>query len=465
MQLAAYILLTGALSQSAGQREFALPEGQLAALRAARVVRILVEQDYGGAKAIVLPFEEPARLLLQFAGLRISDGDIPSDGLTLRISVAGHALSARYGPSGGLPVYSGARLSGTISLEVAGSPSLTRSFSAEKPPPSSLMVYSQVRISTPSDAPFAEAYLFPGSFLPVLVHTIAEIYGTDPLVDAVLRTDGRFFGWHETIVDERFFNGRPVLLDEVRRTRDERTIARLTSALGERISPSGAATLNALKWEAYGNRVDALMGALRDGREPVRAEAAKALRKVAAAQTFAEIKDPATIPALAGLLNEPLPVLREEGARALGAIGGKQPVEPLIASLKDRDPKVRKASAYALGSIGDARAISPLGLCLGQPAQDSDVRQEALEPLSKLGAVEPLIAALGDGDFLIRYWAAIRLGEKKDNRAIGPLIAALGKATTQDLKTVTARALWSITGQSFGEAPRAWRDWWAKQVK
>ena len=83
-------------------------------------------------------------------------------------------------------------------------------------------------------------------------------------------------------------------------------------------------------------------------------------------------------------------------AEALGEIGDKRAVEPLIKALGDDDPLVRDHAASALGEIGDKRAV------------------------------EPLIKVLEDDVSDVRMWAAYALGEIGDKRAVGPLIKALG---------------------------------------
>jgi HEAT repeat protein len=82
---------------------------------------------------------------------------------------------------------------------------------------------------------------------------------------------------------------------------------------------------------------------------------------------------------------------------ALGSIGDRRAVMPLIGVLEDLDAPspARASAASALGSIGDARAIKPLVTALdcNIPA----VRNNAAGALEEIGqpAVEALTAALG----------------------------------------------------------------------
>ena len=51
----------------------------------------------------------------------------------------------------------------------------------------------------------------------------------------------------------------------------------------------------------------------------------------------------------------------------MGRLGDGRAVEPLIAALKDGDEGVRREAAEALGRLGDARAVEPLVAALAAP--------------------------------------------------------------------------------------------------
>jgi HEAT repeat protein/beta-lactamase regulating signal transducer with metallopeptidase domain len=93
----------------------------------------------------------------------------------------------------------------------------------------------------------------------------------------------------------------------------------------------------------------------------------------------------------------------EQAAIALAALS--QPaVEPLIAALSNGDPIVRRNSAWAIGEIRGGRGTD------------------------RTAAVEPLIATLRDEDSWVRVAAAFSLGEIQPSQATESLIAALGDA-------------------------------------
>ena len=101
-------------------------------------------------------------------------------------------------------------------------------------------------------------------------------------------------------------------------------------------------------------------------------------------------------------------------------------VRGLIRLLKHRDLDVQYGAAEALGEIGDSGAVEPLIAALKND-EYVGVRWKAAEALSKIGApsVEALIGALRHPDDDVRWKASIALGEIGDPRAIGSLISLL----------------------------------------
>ncbi len=195
----------------------------------------------------------------------------------------------------------------------------------------------------------------------------------------------------------------------------------------------------------------------------------------------------------------PYSVLRGAAARALGAIGDRSAVVPLIAVLKDKDPYVRRKAASALMSVKDARVVKPLRKAMGD--EDWRVRSMALSALASQNApgllesviaalddkhpnvriraagilknpkaVEPLIALLTDDNHAVRGAAAQALGELKDSRAMEPLIAMVLKEDRWEIPRIpglqalaklghagAARAL-----QEYGFHRSDWNEWWGQ---
>jgi HEAT repeat protein len=124
--------------------------------------------------------------------------------------------------------------------------------------------------------------------------------------------------------------------------------------------------------------------------------------------------------------------IRHEAAKALGEIGDRKAVEPLIEKVKllGSDWIMTANSAEALGQIGDVRAVEALITVrvagLGSEA-GGEAYKAAEKALIRLGpdAVEPLIALLKQTNANVRRMSANALGKIGDPRAIAPLIEML----------------------------------------
>lgn len=159
--------------------------------------------------------------------------------------------------------------------------------------------------------------------------------------------------------------------------------------------------------------VEVMIGNLRDERESIRMCAATLLGRTKAKEA---------VPALIALLDDPAvsindyPSPCEAAAMALGEIGDRAAVEPLIARLQTGDVRTRLAVASALGQLGDPQAVAPLIILMEQIA--------------------------GNLPYDVSF---TRLPGDGPNRK--PI----------------AEALKALTGQEFGEDPVRWRAWWQAQ--
>jgi len=95
----------------------------------------------------------------------------------------------------------------------------------------------------------------------------------------------------------------------------------------------------------------------------------------------------------------------------------------LTQTLNHEDLIVRLSSIKALGELRDIRAVGPLIAAL----KDESCGCTAANALAKIGkpSVEPLIVTLSDKNLIARRNAAMALGEIKDVNAVGPLFATL----------------------------------------
>ena len=108
-----------------------------------------------------------------------------------------------------------------------------------------------------------------------------------------------------------------------------------------------------------------------------------AQRRVAAA-TLGEIHATAAVPDLVITLSSPDEVLAARAAQALGSIGDRSAVEPLIVQLgRPRSPSVLAAAASALGTLDDPAAAPALAHALS--TDEWAVRDAAASALVRFG--------------------------------------------------------------------------------
>lgn len=113
---------------------------------------------------------------------------------------------------------------------------------------------------------------------------------------------------------------------------------------------------------------------------------------------------------------------REKAARALGRIGSREAVAPLIAALQDRGSAVRVEAARSLASIGDRTAVDALLPLLSDAYLGA--RAVAVEALSVLGWqparlsewVSSTFADLSDGErrALLKEFAAVAIAKQAE---------------------------------------------------
>ena len=115
--------------------------------------------------------------------------------------------------------------------------------------------------------------------------------------------------------------------------------------------------------------------------------------------------------------------VRRDAAMALGAMGGADAVEALIAALGDDHASVRLAATEALGRIGDRGAVEHLIGVIGSGSRAVEIRKAAADSLGQIGdprAVDSLLACLKDASWSVRRAAAEALGWIGDPRAVEP---------------------------------------------
>lgn len=284
---------------------------------------------------------------------------------------------------------------------------------------------------------------------------------------------------------------------------DDRGLEPLLAALRDRKAEVVVAVIGALKRFSDQRVVPALVPLLRHADAAVRGHAAQALEflgwrpasredeiwTLVARGLFSRVVSfgAVAVPALEAALVSTTSSLCVGAIEALGHIGDKRVLRPLLHALKSPDPGVCIAAVDALCRLGEAEAVEPLiGLlrhvngqvrvaaveALGRlraPAAVKpicavlkdrvwEVRREAAEALGRLhdpAAVEGLVARLGDEDADVREATAVALGTLGDRRAIGPLVLML-KDSTSGVRRIAAAALaridtdWNSSSEARG---------------
>ena len=189
------------------------------------------------------------------------------------------------------------------------------------------------------------------------------------------------------------------------------------------------------------------------GGPPAAKSAAPPSRFQRAAEALGRLGDRRAVEPLLSVLGDRK---RNEQARcvaadALATLGDPRAVEPLTQALVDGKAPVRRAAAGALAKLGDPRwqtwikgdqndftrlaSCNDGGACdlllraIADRNRERDVRcavAQALGGQRERRAVEPLIAAMGDIDSKFRCTVAAALGDLGDARAVEPLIRAMG---------------------------------------
>jgi HEAT repeat protein len=173
--------------------------------------------------------------------------------------------------------------------------------------------------------------------------------------------------------------------------------------------------------EALGNfksprSINKLIEALSDSNASVRSAAVKAL---------GETQSPAAVTPLLALLRDESGALKSQAAAALARLGPVA-LPSLVSSLKDNRPSIRQLAAEALGDIGSKEAVAPLIELIA--TDQSGARPEAIEALGKIGdpkAIAPILSAMRSGSVAVRKKGIGALAHFRDSRSVDALVAAL----------------------------------------
>ncbi len=131
------------------------------------------------------------------------------------------------------------------------------------------------------------------------------------------------------------------------------------------------------------------------------------------ALTMRQMRDPATVGALIGALEDDDALTRLYAAEALGAIGDPRAVPALVRLLSSPDADLRKVTAHALGAVDDDAALAALRLALNDPVVD--VAWNAALSLARRGdaAGLPLLSRMLDRAYLDGVTRSDESGERR----------------------------------------------------
>jgi HEAT repeat protein len=162
------------------------------------------------------------------------------------------------------------------------------------------------------------------------------------------------------------------------------------------------------------------------------------------ADVLRQIKDIRAVEPLIEAMNDPDVWVKGMAIRALGEIKDTRAIEPLITALDDPDFQIWLEAENALVGIG-VPAIEPV--IAAMKSDSTGGRIEAEKVLGRIGApaVVSLLEALKDENAFVRTGAAEALGQIKDSSAVDPLIAAL-KDGDPNVQAAALTALVQIGG-------------------
>lgn len=144
----------------------------------------------------------------------------------------------------------------------------------------------------------------------------------------------------------------------------------------------------------------------------------------AALQTLATARDTST---------------RMAAAAELGRSRDPRALEALLGALRDQNRDVRWVAIEALGELGDRRAVQPLVQYLRRKEDYRWGKRLVADALGEIGgsqAVEALSAMLADGDLFVRRLAALALLRQGDTRLLPRVAELLRESPDDHLATV-----------------------------
>lgn len=166
-----------------------------------------------------------------------------------------------------------------------------------------------------------------------------------------------------------------------------------------------------------------------------------------ATDALAEIKGENTVKILIAMLNDSDENIRRCAVEFFNKVSDASAVEPLIGLLKDEDWWVREKAVSALGRLKDPRAIKPLAELTG----DDETKWAVPGALGQIGGkeiIEPLVGFLSDDQKRVRIEAIRALSKLKSQETVSELKKTL-EDPEKEVRLEATNALKNITGKVF----------------
>ena len=178
--------------------------------------------------------------------------------------------------------------------------------------------------------------------------------------------------------------------------------------------------------------------------------------------TLAEINDKRAIEPLRNLLESELDSIRLAAAVALLRFGDKKAEEMTENALRDKKGDIQYYALCALIECPNGKALPRLIEMLG--SDEAVSRNQVVKALGAFGgrqASDALIAELNKTEYYFdQIYAIEALAGLKDKKAVSPLIKILQSHPNVIARQKSEKALQEITGQNFGWNWQAWRRWY-----
>lgn len=177
----------------------------------------------------------------------------------------------------------------------------------------------------------------------------------------------------------------------------------------------------------------------------------------AIAEVLGMIKDPvATDDLIAALKGK----AAAKAAWALGRIGEKKAVDPLLKLFKKKKWETRAAALEALAQIAPDRVPELIPQALKDKNHPVRMMAAWVSPAAdESGAPETFKTLLGDKDWRVRVAAIEACLALRSRECVGMLIDRFGRENGR-LRLDILGALLDLTGKNLGLNPKPWKEWW-----